>query len=342
MAFHLLEIKSPQLSSIKTVPQKFTNMNKPNENQLPRRAFLQRSALLAASTLMLPLFSNDAFAAADTGKKKKKVPKVPTVKLNNGIVMPVLGFGTFQLREAVCRQSVADAISVGYRLIDTATLYKNEEFVGAGIKDSGIKREELFITSKVWVTDSGYDKCKAAFETSLKKLGTDYLDLYLIHRPRGDYKGSWKMMEELYKEGRIKAIGISNFTPEQYADFMLEAKIKPAVNQIESHVFFQQMDSYKDLKKNEVHFEAWTPFAQGRNGLFTNEVLAEIGKKYKKTNAQVSLRWHYQRGTIAIPRSSKIAHITENIDIFDFKLSKSDMSTIAALDLNKTQFPTWG
>jgi 2,5-diketo-D-gluconate reductase A len=317
-------------------------MNKANENQIPRRAFLQRSALLAASTMILPLLGNDAFGASDTAQKKKKAPKVPHVKLNNGVSMPVLGFGTFQLREAVCRQSVADAISVGYRLIDTATLYKNEEFVGAGIKDSGIKREELFITSKVWVTDSGYDKCKAAFETSLKKLGTDYLDLYLIHRPRGDYKGSWKMMEELYKEGRIKAIGVSNFTPAQYDDFMLEAKVKPVVNQIESHVFFQQMESYKDLKENNVHFEAYTPFAQGRNGLFTNEVLAEIGKKYKKTNAQISLRWHYQRGAIAIPRSSKMAHITENIDIFDFKLSKSDMSTIAALDLNKTQFPTWG
>ncbi len=340
--FAFVREHSPLLPWTKAVPQLFNPMNKMNDHQIPRRAFLQRSALLAASTLMLPLLTNDALAAADTEKKKKKVPKVPTVKLNNGIVMPVLGFGTFQLREAVCRQSVADAISVGYRLIDTATLYKNEEFVGAGIKDSGIKREELFITSKVWVTDSGYDKCKAAFETSLKKLGTDYLDLYLIHRPRGDYKGSWKMMEELYKEGRIKAIGISNFTPAQYDDFMLEAKVKPVVNQIESHVFFQQLESYKDLKENNVHFEAWTPFAQGRNGLFTNEVLAEIGKKHKKTNAQVSLRWHYQRGTIAIPRSSKIAHMAENIDIFDFKLSKSEMQTIAALDLNKTQFPTWG
>jgi 2,5-diketo-D-gluconate reductase A len=308
------------------------------ENQIQRRAFLQKSAMLAASTLILPFLGNDVFGAPNDSEKKKTIPNV---KLNNGVLMPILGFGTFQLRDAVCQQSVADAISVGYRLIDTATLYKNEEFVGAGIKDSGIKREELFITSKVWVDDSGYEKSKVAFETSLKKLGTDYLDLYLIHRPRGDFKGSWKMMEELYKEGRIKAIGISNFTPAQYDELMTYAKVNPTVNQIETHAFFHQMDSYKDSKQNDVQMEAYTPFAQGRNGLFTNETLAAIGKKYNKTNAQVSLRWHYQRGVVSIPRTSKKAHMIENLDIFDFKLSKSDMKTIAAMDLNKTQFPTW-
>jgi 2,5-diketo-D-gluconate reductase A len=314
-------------------------MKEEKENHIQRRAFIQKSALFAASALMLPFLSDDAYGFVNPPQKSKLVPNV---KLNNGVLMPVLGFGTFQLRESVCQKSVADAISVGYRLIDTATLYKNEEFVGAGIKDSGIKREELFITSKVWVTDSGYEKSKIAFETSLKKLGTDYLDLYLIHRPRGDFKGSWKMMEELYKEGRIRAIGISNFTPAQYADFMKEAKIKPTVNQIESHAYFHQIDTYKDSRENKVQMEAYTPFAQGRNGLFTNPVLAEIGKKYNKTNAQVSLRWHYQRGVVSIPRSSKKEHIIENFNIFDFKLSKSDMATIASLDLNKTQFPTWG
>lgn len=316
-----------------------TNMKEEKENHIQRRAFIQKSALFAASALMLPFLSDDTYGFVNPPQKSKLVPNV---KLNNGVLMPVLGFGTFQLRESVCQKSVADAISVGYRLIDTATLYKNEEFVGAGIKDSGIKREELFITSKVWVTDSGYEKSKIAFETSLKKLGTDYLDLYLIHRPRGDFKGSWKMMEELYKEGRIRAIGLSNFTPAQYADFMKEAKIIPTVNQVESHAFFHQVDTYKDSKENKVQMEAYTPFAQGRNGLFTNPVLAEIGKKYNKTNAQVSLRWHYQRGVVAIPRSSKKEHIIENFNIFDFKLSKADMATITALDLNKTQFPTWG
>ncbi|KHJ38850.1 glyoxal reductase [Pedobacter glucosidilyticus] len=314
-------------------------MKEEQENQIQRRAFIQKSALFAASTLILPFLSEDTYGFVNPPQKSKLVPNV---KLNNGVLMPVLGFGTFQLRESVCQQSVADAISVGYRLIDTATLYKNEEFVGAGIKDSGIKREELFITSKVWVTDSGYEKSKIAFETSLKKLGTDYLDLYLIHRPRGDFKGSWKMMEELYKEGRIRAIGLSNFTPAQYDDFMKEAKIIPTVNQVESHAYFHQIDTYKDSKENKVQMEAYTPFAQGRNGLFTNPVLAEIGKKYNKTNAQVSLRWHYQRGVVAIPRSSKKEHIIENFNIFDFKLSKADMATIAYLDLNKTQFPTWG
>jgi 2,5-diketo-D-gluconate reductase A len=315
------------------------NIQMKKDNPIQRRAFLQKSAMLAASTMFLPFLGDDVFGKPNAQPKKKSVPNV---KLNNGVLMPVLGFGTFKLRDAVCQQSVADAISVGYRLIDTATLYKNEEFVGAGIKDSGIKREELFITSKVWVDDSGYEKSKLAFETSLKKLGTDYLDLYLIHRPRGDFKGSWKMMEELYKEGRIKAIGVSNFTPAQYDDLMKDAKINPAVNQIESHAFFHQKDSYTDSKQNNVQMEAYTPFAQGRNGLFTNQVLADIGKKYNKTNAQVSLRWHYQRGVVAIPRSSQKAHIIENFDIFDFKLSNADMQTIAALDLNITQFPTWG
>ena len=255
--------------------------------------------------------------------------------------MPMLGFGTNTLNDAVCERCVADAISVGYRLIDTAKVYGNEEFVGAGIKKSGFKREELFITSKLWVDDSGYENAKKAFETTLNKLGLEYLDLYLIHRPRGDVKGSWKAMEELHEKGKIKAIGVSNFETEQLADLMAYAKIKPAINQIETHVFFQEHKLYEALKNDKVQMEAWSPFAAGRNGIFTNQTLADIGKKYTKSIAQVCLRWHYQRGIVAIPRSTQKAHMIENLDIFDFELNQSDMQTIARLDLNRTQFPEW-
>ncbi len=305
---------------------------------MKRRDFLQKTAVLAASAIFLPALGNHAYSASNAVKNNSSIP---TVKLNNGLLMPMLGFGTYSLKGDICQRSVAEAIAVGYRLFDTASRYGNEAFVGSGMKQSGIKREELFITSKLWVDDSGYEKTNLAFETSLKKLGTDYLDLYLIHRPRGDFKGSWKMMEELYKAGKIKAIGISNFTPAQYKDLMSVAKIKPAVNQIETHAFFHEMDSYNDLKKNGVQMEAWAPFAEGRNGLFTNPTLAAIGKKYNKTNAQVSLRWHYQRGVVAIPRTVQKAHMVENLNIFDFKLSPSEMKVIAALDLNISQFPEW-
>lgn len=199
----------------------------------------------------------------------------------------------------------------------------------------------MFVTSKVWVDDSGYEKAKEAFQTSIDKLGTDYLDLYLIHRPRGDVKGSWKAMEGLHKEGKIKAIGISNFEDHQIDELLEYATIKPAVNQIETHAFFQQSKARKSLLDYGVQMEAWSPLAQGRNGLFTNETLAAIGKKYNKNNAQVSLRWHYQRGIVAIPRSSQKAHMMENLNIFDFELDDTDMKTIAALDLAKTQFPEW-
>jgi len=311
---------------------------KNQQSQIKRRDFLQKSAVFATSAIFLPFLNNSAFSASNPIKSKSSIP---TVKLNNGLPMPLLGFGTYSLKDEICERSVAEAISVGYRLFDTATRYGNETFVGSGIKKSGINREELFITSKVWVDDSGYEKTKMAFETSLKKLGTDYLDLYLIHRPRGDFKGSWRMMEDLYKDGKIKAIGISNFTPAQYADLMSVAKIKPAVNQIETHAFFHEMDSYSDLKKNGVQMEAWAPFAEGRNGLFTNQTLADIGKKHNKSNAQVSLRWHYQRGVVAIPRTVQRVHMIENLNIFDFKLSESEMKAISALDLNKSQFPEW-
>jgi 2,5-diketo-D-gluconate reductase A len=197
------------------------------------------------------------------------------------------------------------------------------------------------VTSKLWVDDSGYESTKKAFQTSLDKLGLDYLDLYLIHRPRGDVKGTWQAMEELYKEGKIKAIGVSNFEDNNLDELMSYAKVKPTVNQIESHAYFQQDKANESLKKFDIQMEAWSPFAQGRNGLFTIEILADIGKKHNKNNAQVSLRWHYQRGIVAIPRSSQKAHMTENLNIFDFKLDKSDMKRIDSLDLNVTQFPEW-
>ncbi|UUF17005.1 aldo/keto reductase [Flavobacterium panici] len=267
--------------------------------------------------------------------------EITNVKLNNSVKMPILGFGTYGLRGEVCQQSVADALSVGYRLIDTAKIYGNEEAVGKGIKQSGINRKELFVTSKLWVDDAGYENAKKGFEETLTKLGLDYLDLYLIHRPRGDVKGSWKAMEELYKAGKIRAIGISNFDSNQLADLLSYAQVKPVINQIETHAYFQQGDAYNLLKKHNIQMEAWAPFAEGRNGLFTNEVFTQIAKKYNKTVAQVNLRWHYQRGIVAIPRSSQKAHIVENLDIFNFKLDKGDMSAIEKLDLNKTQFPEW-
>lgn len=313
-------------------------MDKKNQSDgIKRRRFLQIGSAFAASAIYLPL-SGNLFGALSGNNAKNSIP---TVKLNNGLLMPGLGFGTNTLTGDVGERSVYDAISVGYRLIDTATVYGNEESVGAGIKKSGIKREELFVTSKLWVDDSGYENSKKAFQTSLSKLGLGYLDLYLIHRPRGDVKGSWKAMEELYTQGKIKAIGVSNFNPDQLAELMAYAKIKPVINQVETHVFFQEHIIYEDLKKKGVQMEAWSPFAAGRNGIFSNETLAAIGKKYNKSIAQVVLRWHFQRGIVVIPRSSQKAHMIENLNIFDFELPKSDMQIIAKLDLNTTQFPEW-
>lgn len=316
------------------------NSREKNENpdSIKRRAFLKNSALFSASALLLPL---SGFSVIDILEVGQTVNTVPYAKLNNGAKMPRLGFGTNTLRGDVGIRCVNEAISVGYRLIDTAHIYGNEESVGAGIKKSGINREELFITSKLWVDDAGYESTKKAFQTSIDKLGVEYLDLYLIHRPRGDVKGSWKAMEALYEEGKIKAIGISNFEPEQIDALMGYAKVKPAVNQIESHVFFQQPKAYEYLNKNEIQMEAWSPFAAGRNGIFENKTLADIGAKYDKSNAQVCLRWHYQRGVIAIPRSSQKVHMIENLDIFDFELDEADLQAIAKLDLNTTQFPEW-
>jgi 2,5-diketo-D-gluconate reductase A len=310
--------------------------NKNQSEGIKRRAFIQNSALFAVSAIFLS--SNKVFGVLNNSQSGNLIP---TVKLNNGISMPMLGFGTNTLNGVICERSVSDAISVGYRLIDTAKVYGNEEFVGAGIKQSGFKREGLFITSKLWVDDSGYENAKKAFETTLNKLGLEYLDLYLIHRPRGDVKGSWKAMEELHAEGKIKAIGVSNFDPDQLKDLMSYAKIKPAINQIETHVFFQEPKLYEALKKDQVQMEAWSPLAAGRNGIFSNQTLADIAKKHHKSIAQVCLRWHHQRGIVAIPRSTQKAHMIENLNIFDFALDQSDLNIIASLDLNKTVFPEW-
>ena len=311
---------------------------KNNFEHIKRRDFIKSGASLAAGAMLMGVGTETLFGA---GKKRRFGSSIETVTLNNGIEMPILGFGTLTLRGDVGVRCVSEAIAQGYRLIDTATIYGNEEAVGGGIEKSGINRDELFVTSKLWVDDSGYEKAKKAFQTSLDKLRLDYLDLYLIHRPRGDVKGSWKAMEDLYRDGKIKAIGISNFEKHHMEELMSYAEIKPAVNQIESHAFFQQEEARKLLEKYNIQMEAWSPMAQGRNGLFTNETLAAIGKKYNKSNAQVDLRWHYQRGVVTIPRTSQDAHMAENLNIFDFELDETDMKTIADLDLNVTQFPEW-
>ena len=312
---------------------------KNKENHLKRREFLKTTGKTALATLFMGSLGPGVWGAIGHGKVNVSIP---TVSLNYGVKMPILGFGTNTLRGDVGVRCVSDAISVGYRLIDTAHIYGNEEAVGEGIQTSGIDRKELFITSKLWVDDAGYEGTKKAFETSLNKLRSDYLDLYLIHRPRGDVKGSWKAMEELYEAGKIKAIGVSNFLPEQLDELNSYAKVEPVINQIETHVFFQEKISYPYLKKSNTQIEAWSPFAAGRNNIFGNPTLATIGKKYNKTIAQVCLRWHYQRGVVAIPRSSQKAHMIENLNIFDFELSDEDMKTITTLDLNRTQFPEWG
>jgi 2,5-diketo-D-gluconate reductase A len=262
-----------------------------------------------------------------------------TVKLNNGVEMPILGFGVFQVTDQEeCERSVLDAIQTGYRLIDTAAIYLNEEAVGRAIKKSGVPREDFFITTKVWVQDAGYENTKKAFERSLERLQLDYLDLYLIHQPYGDVHGSWRAMEELYNEGRIKAIGISNFHPDRVIDLIIHNKVVPAVNQIETHPFTQQIETQQFLQENNVQIESWGPFAEGKNDLFTNELLASIGKKYNKTVAQVVLRWLTQRGVVAIPKSVRKERMEENFNSLDFQLSPEDMAAIATLDQKASLF----
>jgi len=260
------------------------------------------------------------------------------VTLNNGIRMPMEGFGVFQIEDAkVCEQAVLDALNAGYRLIDTAAAYFNEEAVGAAIRKSGIPREELFITTKLWIQDAGYEKAKKAFQLSLDKLGLDYLDLYLIHQPFNDYYGAWRAMEELYEEGKVRAIGVSNFYPDRLADLCVNARIIPAVNQVEIHPFFQQDDALKNMKEFGVQPQAWGPLAEGKHGIFTNEILISIASKYGKTVAQVVLRWNVQRGVVVIPKSTRKERIEENLNIWDFALSDEDMANIAKLDLGHSE-----
>lgn len=262
------------------------------------------------------------------------------VELNNGVKMPQLGFGVFQIPDLKeCEQAVLDAIDSGYRLIDTAAAYHNEEAVGAAIKKSGVAREKLFITSKLlWVSDASYERAKKGIETSLNKLGLDYIDLYLLHQPYGDVIGAWKALEEAYHTGKIRAIGVSNFYADQLKNLILTCDVKPVINQIEVNPWYQQKQEIKLNQAEDVRVEAWTPFAEGKHNIFQNEVLAEIGQKYGKANGQVILRWLMQRGIVVIPKSVHKNRMEENFDVFDFELSDEDMQTIAKLDKDESQF----
>jgi 2,5-diketo-D-gluconate reductase A len=262
-----------------------------------------------------------------------------TVKLNNGVEMPILGFGVFQVTDLEeCERSVADAIATGYRLIDTAASYGNEEAVGKAIKSSGVKRDDLFITTKLWIQSKGYEGAKKSFENSLRRLQLDHLDLYLIHQPLGDVYGEWRAMEELYREGKVRAIGVSNFQPDRLIDLIVHNEIVPAVNQVETHPFNQQIETQQFMQDNNVQIESWGPFAEGKNNLFHNELLASIGKKYDKTIAQVVLRWLTQRGVVAIPKSVRKERMAENFNSLNFELSAEDMEAIKTLDTKTSTF----
>ncbi len=261
------------------------------------------------------------------------------VKLNNGVEIPILGFGVFQITDPTeCERSVVDAIQTGYNHIDTAASYQNEEAVGRGITQSSVAREKLFITTKLWIQSNGYEGTLKAFENSLKRLQLDYIDLYLIHQPIGDVYGEWRAMEELYQQGKVRAIGVSNFHPDRIMDLIIHNKITPAVNQIEVNPFQQQIDTQKFLKDNSVQVEAWAPFAEGRNNIFQNELLLSIAAKHEKSVAQVTLRWLVQRGIIALAKSTHKERMIENISVFDFELSAEDMDGIATLDTKTSSF----
>ena len=261
------------------------------------------------------------------------------VSLNNGVKMPILGLGVFQITDAAqCEQAVLDAIHTGYRLIDTAMSYQNEEAVGQAVKKCGIPREQLFITTKLWLADAGYENTLKAFEKSLNNLDLTYLDLYLIHQPIGDYYGSWRAMEELYKKGVIRAIGVANFMPDRLVDLVMNNDIPPAINQVEVNPFCQRTQDQLVMEKKEVQMQSWGPFAEGRDGLFENETLKTVGEKYNKSVAQVVLRWLIQRGIVCIPKSVHKERMQENFSVFDFELCKEDMQTIADLDIGMSCF----
>lgn len=260
------------------------------------------------------------------------------VTLYNGIKMPILGYGVFQVTNDECERCVSDALKAGYRSLDTAQSYFNEEEVGNAVKNSGIKREDIFITTKVWLEHYGYEECKKSVKESLRKLGTDYIDLMLLHQPFSDYYGSWSALEDLYDEGVLRAIGVSNFYPDRLVDLASFARIKPMVNQIETHPHLQQTEAKKWMDKYNIFHEAWAPFGEGRNGLLDEKVISEIAEKYGKTPAQVILRWHIQRNTIVIPKSTHYERMVENINVFDFSLSDDDMEKIAKLDKNQSSF----
>lgn len=264
---------------------------------------------------------------------------VPTVKLNNGVEMPTLGFGVFQVPDlSQAEQAVTEAIETGYRLIDTAAAYQNEEAVGKAIKNSSVNRDDIFVTSKLWVSDFNYERAKKGINTSLQKLGLDYMDLYLLHQPYGDTMGAWRALEEAQKEGKIRAIGVSNFYADQLQDLMLTMPVKPAVNQIEVNPWYQEDAEVKFAQSQGVRVEAWAPFAEGKHNIFTNETIAEIAAKYVKSNGQVILRWLLQRGITVIPKSVHQKRMAKNIDVFDFELSNDDMQKMASLDKKESQF----
>ena len=261
------------------------------------------------------------------------------ITLNNGVKMPMAGFGVFQIKDKEeCVRVVLEAIETGYRLIDTAQSYGNEEAVGEAILKTNVPREELFVTTKVWITNYGYEKAKASVEESLEKMKLDYIDLVLLHQPFKDYHGAYRALVDLYKEGKIKAVGVSNFYPDRLVDICSFSRIKPMVNQVEVHPFYQQEEAKKWMDKYSVQIEAWAPFGEGRGNMFQNPVLNEIGKKYGKSAAQVILRWHLQRGVVVIPKSTHIERMQENLNVFDFALSAEDMARIAALDTKMSAF----
>ena len=260
------------------------------------------------------------------------------VTLANGVKMPILGYGVYQVSNEECERCALDAISVGYRSIDTAQAYHNEEAVGSAIEKCGVPRDELFLTTKVWISNAGYERAKTSIDASLKKLRTDYIDLLLIHQPFGDYYGTWRAMEEAYRAGKLRAIGVSNFYPDRLVDLCKFVDIKPMVNQVETHVFQQQTKAREWMDKYGVAHESWGPFAEGRKDFFTNAVLCEIGQKYQKSSAQVALRFLIQRGVIVIPKSTHKERMKENFEVFNFTLTESDMQKIAALDESESAF----